>query len=214
MKGTVDPPSSRSTAALICHAFTPSSEAIWAAIWFAGSPAVPWASGACAGLEAGAGAGTDGCCGSWVTRTFCPTQHSDGSCRAQIARSRQEKRDYARPGLSDVVTVGSGSHRLRRRAMQELLIILQDGFNEDEVAITVNGKEARYDRDVTTRELLGMAEEVSVELPAKGATVGVEVTSRNLSAEMKLHGRPKSLLVSIEDGELVLNEGTGREAFL
>ncbi|MFC7848082.1 hypothetical protein ACFUTU_06345 [Arthrobacter sp. NPDC057388] len=98
--------------------------------------------------------------------------------------------------------------------MQELLIILQDGFNEDEVAITVNGKEARYDRDVTTRELLGMAEEVSVELPAKGATVGVEVTSRNLSAEMKLHGRPRSLLVSIEDGELVLEEGTGREAFL
>lgn len=98
--------------------------------------------------------------------------------------------------------------------MQELLIILQDGFNEDEVAITVNGKEARYDRDVTTRELLGMAEEVSVELPAKGATVGVEVTSRHLSAEMKLHGRPRSLLVSIEDGELVLSEGTGREAFL
>lgn len=51
--------------------------------------------------------------------------------------------------------------------MQELLIILQDGFNGDEVAITVNGKEARYDRDVTTRALLGMAEEVSVELPAK-----------------------------------------------
>jgi hypothetical protein len=44
--------------------------------------------------------------------------------------------------------------------------------------------------------------------------VGVEVTSRNLSAEMKLHGRPRSLLVSIEDGELVLSEGTGREAFL
>ena len=98
--------------------------------------------------------------------------------------------------------------------MQELLIILQDGFNGDEVAITVNGKEARYDRDVTTRELLGMAEEVSVELPAKGATVGVEVTSRSLSAEKKLHGRPRSLLVSIEDGELVLSEGTGREAFL
>lgn len=98
--------------------------------------------------------------------------------------------------------------------MQELLIILQDGFHDDDVAITINGKEARYDREVTTRELLGMAEEVSVELPAKGATVGVEVISRNLMAEKKLHGRPKSLLVSIEDGQLVLSEGTGREAFL
>ena len=52
--------------------------------------------------------------------------------------------------------------------MQELLIILQDGFDDDEVAITVNGKEARYDRDVTTRELLGMAEEVSIELNGGG----------------------------------------------
>ncbi|MBO1266680.1 hypothetical protein [Arthrobacter cavernae] len=98
--------------------------------------------------------------------------------------------------------------------MQELLIILQDGFDADEVAVTVNGKEARRDRDVTTRMLLGMAAEVTVELPAKGATVGVEVSSRRLSAARKLVGKPKSLLVSIEDGELVLREGTGREAFL
>lgn len=98
--------------------------------------------------------------------------------------------------------------------MQELIVILQDGFDDDDVTITVNGKEARHDREVSTRMLLGMAEEVSVELPAKGATVGVEVNSRNLSAARKLAGKPKSLLVSIEDGELVLREGTGREAFL
>jgi hypothetical protein len=98
--------------------------------------------------------------------------------------------------------------------MQELIVILQDGFDEDDVTITVNGKEARHDREVSTRILLGMAEEVAVELPAKGATVGVEVTSRNLRAAKKLAGKPKSLLVSIENGELVLREGTGREAFL
>ena len=98
--------------------------------------------------------------------------------------------------------------------MQELLIILQDGFDDDEVAVTVNGKEARRDKEVSTRLLLGMAAEVTVELPAKGATIGVEVPSRKLEASMKLHGKPKSLLVSIEGGELVLREGTGREAFL
>jgi hypothetical protein len=98
--------------------------------------------------------------------------------------------------------------------MQELIVILQDGFDDDDVTITVNGKEARHDREVSTRILLGMAEEVAVELPAKGATVGVEVTSRNLRAAKKLAGKPKSLLVSIENGELVLREGTGREAFL
>jgi hypothetical protein len=98
--------------------------------------------------------------------------------------------------------------------MQELLIILQDGFDDDEVAVMVNGKEARRDSAVTTRTLLGMAAEVTVELPAKGATVGVQVPTRMLSAAKKLVGKPKSLLVSIEDGELVLREGTGREAFL
>jgi hypothetical protein len=35
-----------------------------------------------------------------------------------------------------------------------------------------------------------------------------------LSGGVKLSGRPKSLLVSIENGKLLLREGTGREAFL
>ncbi|WP_426998436.1 hypothetical protein [Pseudarthrobacter sp. N5] len=98
--------------------------------------------------------------------------------------------------------------------MQELLIILQDGFDEDNVTVTINGKQARRDTGVSTKMLLGMAAEVSVELPAKGATVGVEITNRGLSAGIKLHGKPKSLLVSVEDGKLVIREGTGREAFL
>ncbi|XAS68239.1 hypothetical protein V3C33_02630 [Micrococcaceae bacterium Sec5.7] len=98
--------------------------------------------------------------------------------------------------------------------MQELLIILQDGFDEDNVTVTVNGKQARRDMGVSTKKLLGMAAEVSVPLPAKGAIIGVEITNRGLSAGMKLHGRPKSLLVSVEDGQLMMREGTGREAFL
>ncbi|MCA4133960.1 hypothetical protein [Arthrobacter sp. M4] len=98
--------------------------------------------------------------------------------------------------------------------MQELLVILQDGFESDEVVVTVNGKEAARDKDVSTRLLLGMATEMTVELPAKGATIAVEVPSRKLEASVKLHGKPKSLLASIEEGELVLREGTGREAFL
>ncbi|ASN19256.1 MULTISPECIES: hypothetical protein [Micrococcaceae] len=98
--------------------------------------------------------------------------------------------------------------------MQELLIILQDGFDADDVTVTVNGKEAVSEHGISTKMLLGMADEVTVELPAKGATVGVEVSSRQLSATKKLVGKPKSLIVSIEEGELVLREGTGREAFL
>ncbi|MFF1384564.1 hypothetical protein ACFVWT_13465 [Arthrobacter sp. NPDC058288] len=98
--------------------------------------------------------------------------------------------------------------------MQELLIILQGGFKEDNVTVFVNGKQARRDTELSTNPLLGIAEEVAIEVPARGATIGVDVTSRGLSGGVKLSGKPKSLLVSIEDGKLLVREGTGREAFL
>jgi hypothetical protein len=98
--------------------------------------------------------------------------------------------------------------------MRELLIIFQEGFDEANITVTVNGKQARRDIGVSTNPILGIANEVSVELPAKGAQVGVEVTNRGLKAITKVSGRPKSVLVSIDDGRLVMKEGTGREALL
>jgi hypothetical protein len=98
--------------------------------------------------------------------------------------------------------------------MRDLLIIFQEGFDEANITVTVNGKEARRDVGVSTNPLLGIANEVSVQLPAKGAQVGVEVTNRGLKAITKVSGKPKSVLVSIEDGRLVMQEGTGREALL
>ncbi|MET3720808.1 hypothetical protein ABIB27_002669 [Arthrobacter sp. UYEF21] len=98
--------------------------------------------------------------------------------------------------------------------MRELLIVFQDGFDEANITVMVNGKEVRRDEGVTTNPLLGEAFETSIELPAKGAQVGVEVTNRGLKAITKVSGKPKSLLVSIQDDQLVMREGTGREAFL
>ena len=98
--------------------------------------------------------------------------------------------------------------------MWELLIVFQEGFDEANITVTVNGKQARRDIGVSTNPLLGIANEVSVQLPAKGAQVGVEVTNRGLKAITKVSGKPKSVLVSIEDGRLVMQEGTGREALL
>ncbi|WP_432245675.1 hypothetical protein ACRB8A_04455 [Arthrobacter sp. G.S.26] len=98
--------------------------------------------------------------------------------------------------------------------MRELLIVFQEGFEEANITVTVNGKEARRDLGVSTNPILGIASEVSVELPAKGAQVGVEVTNRGLKAITKVSGKPKSVFVSIADGRLVMMEGTGREAVL
>jgi hypothetical protein len=98
--------------------------------------------------------------------------------------------------------------------MRELLIVFQEGFDEANITVMVNGKEVRRDVGVSTNPLLGEAFEASIELPAKGAQVGVEVTNRGLKGILKVSGKPKSMLVSIEDGKLVMREGTGREAFL
>lgn len=98
--------------------------------------------------------------------------------------------------------------------MRELLMVFQEGFDDANITVTVNGKEVRRDLGVSTNPLLGIATELSVELPAKGAQVGVEVTNRGLKAITKVSGRPKSVLVSIEDGRLLMKEGTGREAVL
>jgi len=105
--------------------------------------------------------------------------------------------------------------RLKEEAiMRELLVVFQEGFDEANITVTVNGKEVHRDLGVSTNPLLGIASEVSVELPAKGAQVGVEVTNRGLKAITKVSGKPKSVLVSIEDGHLQMREGTGREAVL
>ncbi|MCU1517189.1 MAG: hypothetical protein JWQ75_1910 [Pseudarthrobacter sp.] len=98
--------------------------------------------------------------------------------------------------------------------MRELLIVFQEGFDEANITVMVNGKEVRRDVGVSTNPLLGEAFEATVELPAKGAQVGVEITNRGLKGILKVSGKPKSVLVSILEGRLVMREGTGREAFL
>lgn len=135
--------------------------------------------------------------------------------RPALTGKRQQKRVFHSGPQSAVVVLQSLAPMLEEEAtMRELLVVFQEGFEEANITVTVNGKVVRRDMDVSTNPLLGIASEVSVELPAKGAQVGVEVTNRGLKAITKVSGRPKSVLVSIEDGRLLMREGTGREAVM
>ena len=98
--------------------------------------------------------------------------------------------------------------------MRELLIVFQEGFDEANITVMVNGKEVAARRGRIHQSHPRDSLRSSVELPAKGAQVGVEVTNRGLKAITKVSGKPKSLLVSIQDDKLVMTEGTGREALL
>jgi hypothetical protein len=128
---------------------------------------------------------------------------------------RREKQVFPLSAQSAVVDMRSLAPMLEEEAtMRELLVVFQEGFDEANITVTVNGKAVRREVGISTNPILGIASEVSVELPAKGAQVGVEVTNGGLKAITKVSGRPKSVLVSIEDGRLVMKEGTGREAVL
>ncbi|MGW6131149.1 hypothetical protein ACWFNE_14085 [Cellulomonas sp. NPDC055163] len=85
---------------------------------------------------------------------------------------------------------------------------LQDGFDDDEVVLLLDGTEVRSSPHVTTRLLLGYAEIVRLENTAPSARLRVEVPGRGLSAEVVVD--PETVVtVAVEPGGLVVR--TGRE---
>ena len=66
--------------------------------------------------------------------------------------------------------------------MPTLSIHLQDGFDDDEVAILIDGEERARRSGVTTKRLYGLAE--TIELPASGR-VTLEIRVRNLSKTLE-----------------------------
>jgi hypothetical protein len=94
-----------------------------------------------------------------------------------------------------------------------LHVALQEGFVSDGVVIRVNGAEVAHRPDVTTRNQIGFAESVEVEVPAGAAQVEIEVPARGLSssAQVQVEGTTTYVGASIEGGALNLQQQ--REAF-
>jgi hypothetical protein len=96
--------------------------------------------------------------------------------------------------------------------MPTLHVALQEGFASDRVVITVNGAEAASRPDVTTRNQIGFAEAVEIDVPAGAAQVHVEVPTRGLSESAQVQVEGTTYVgVSIAAGRLNLQPQ--REAF-
>jgi hypothetical protein len=68
----------------------------------------------------------------------------------------------------------------RQEAMVEIPVDLQDGFKDDTVVISVEGRELLRDEAVNTRFQIGRAKSVTLQVPEGRTELIVEVPSRNL----------------------------------
>jgi len=93
-----------------------------------------------------------------------------------------------------------------------LHVALQEGFTRDRVVVKLNGAEVANRPEVTTRNQIGFAEAVELDVPEGDAAVEVEVPARNLSESVKVAIEANTYVgVSIVDGHLELR--AQREAF-
>ena len=66
--------------------------------------------------------------------------------------------------------------------MVEIPVDLQDGFKDDTVVISVEGRELLRDEAVSTRFQIGRAKSVKLQVPEGRTELTVEVPTRNLRA--------------------------------
>ena len=96
--------------------------------------------------------------------------------------------------------------------MPTLHVALQEGFAQDRVVVKVNGAEVANRPEVTTRNQIGFAEAIELDVSAGATTIEVDVPARQLigSVQVELEGETY-VGVSIVDGCLELR--AQREAF-
>jgi len=93
-----------------------------------------------------------------------------------------------------------------------LHIALQEGFLSDRVVVRVNGAEIANRPEVSTRNQIGLAEAVEVEVPDGELQLEVEVPSRGLREATHVAVEGKTYVgASVEHGQLRLT--AQREAF-
>jgi hypothetical protein len=96
-----------------------------------------------------------------------------------------------------------------------LHVHLQEGFNDDDVELRVDGRLELRHRGVTTRLLTGYADQISVDLPDGHHEIDVRVPTRSMSSEFSV-ALTGDLWVglSVEAGRLVRIDSTEPFAYL
>jgi hypothetical protein len=96
--------------------------------------------------------------------------------------------------------------------MPTLHVALQEGFANDRVIVRINGAEVASRPSVTTRNQIGLAEAVEIDLVDGDAQVEVEVPTRGITSAVRVQVEGTTYVgASIEAGQVSLHQQ--REAF-
>ena len=88
--------------------------------------------------------------------------------------------------------------------MATIRIALQDGFEDETVVISVNGKEVFNQKNVKTKRQIGKAASFDVEVEAGSSTVEISLPSKSLSESITLKVSGKAYLgVSVVNNRIV-----------
>jgi hypothetical protein len=94
--------------------------------------------------------------------------------------------------------------------MEQISIALQEGFQDDEVIVRVDGREV-FHGDVRTRKQIGLAKRLVTDAAGGRAMVTIELPARGLKAELSVDvARTPHVGCSLEDGELQLTSQADR----
>ncbi|WP_222273050.1 hypothetical protein [Modestobacter marinus] len=87
--------------------------------------------------------------------------------------------------------------------MPILALHLQDGFDDDEVVVSIDGDIFRRLEHVTTRLLLGYAETLDLDVPSPTCRLEVDLPRRGLRAGVDV-AAPAHVGAGVESGHLTL----------
>jgi hypothetical protein len=89
--------------------------------------------------------------------------------------------------------------------VSSLTVSLEDGFDRDHVVVIVDGVVVLDERQVSTRYQISLAREVTTEVPAGVARVGVALPERGLESALDIDAaRTPTVRVSVRDERIQL----------
>jgi hypothetical protein len=95
--------------------------------------------------------------------------------------------------------------------MRSLTVLLLEGFDDDEVVVSVDGREVDRRPGITSSPLVGMAAELGLRVADDAVDVTVAVPARGLAATTPLPPGDATVLAEVAGDTLTLRPGTGRE---
>ena len=95
--------------------------------------------------------------------------------------------------------------------MRRVVVLLLEGFRDDDVVVRVDAQELARRNGVSTQLLTGLAEELRLDVPDRARSLTVALPGRGVEATATIPEGDKPLLVDLEGGALTVRPGTGSE---